>query len=36
MKKFLYAMILAVPAVALAASGDNLADLYFSGKNPKL
>ena len=37
MKKVLYAMILgAVPAVALAASGDNLADLYFSGKNPTL
>ncbi len=33
MKKLLYAMILgAVPAVAMAASGDNLADLYFSGR----
>ena len=37
MKKVLYAMILgAMPAVALAASGDDLADLYFSGKNPTL
>ena len=37
MKNVLYAMILgAMPAVALAASGDNLADLYFSGKNPTL
>ena len=37
MKKVLYAMILgAMPAVALAAPGDDLADLYFSGKNPTL
>ena len=37
MKKVLYAMILgAMPVVALAASGDDLADLYFSGKNPTL
>ena len=37
MKKVLYAMILgAMPAVALAAPDDNLADLYFSGKNPTL
>ena len=37
MKKILYAMILgAMPAVALAAPDDNLADLYFSGKNPTL
>lgn len=37
MEKVLYAMILgAMPAVALAAPGDDLADLYFSGKNPTL
>jgi P-type conjugative transfer protein TrbG len=37
MKKVLYAMILgAMPVVALAAPGDDLADLYFSGKNPTL
>lgn len=37
MKNVLYAMILgAMPVVALAASGDDLADLYFSGKNPTL
>ena len=37
MKKVLYAMILgAMPAIALAAPGDDLADLYFSGKNPTL
>lgn len=37
MKNVLYAMILgAMPVVALAAPGDDLADLYFSGKNPTL
>ncbi len=37
MKNYLFAMLLgAVPALALAAPGDNLADLYFSNQNPKL
>lgn len=37
MKKHLYAIILSIaPAIALAAPGENLADLYFSGKNPTL
>lgn len=37
MNKYLYAALLGVvPVIALAAPGDNMADLYFSGDNPTL
>ena len=37
MKKYVFAIFISImPVLALAASGDNLADLYFSSKNPTL
>lgn len=37
MKTYAFAIIISImPVLGLAASGDNLADLYFSNQNPKL